>query len=195
MSCSELSVLLYSPTSKPTVALESVSRVRQCLCINIHDCAVCVDNCVSSACVCFSQEEADTDWNLPQLVWQTVAPDKCRGYVQIVEAPLAGRLWEATPDAMKWQLHPKILRELEEPPPVEEVEEELQEQWGEPAAAGSWSWTYAAWETHQPVEQDWSARWQGTSSSSTSQWSPSDAWGRPWEWSSWGEGAYHWRTG
>ena len=119
-----------------------------------------------------AQDQADSNWHLPQLVWQTVAPDKCRGFVQIVETPLAGRLWEATPDSMKWRLHPKVIRELEEPPPLEEEEGPQEEAVPETAS-------------FQPCWQGTS--WQGGSSSSTSAWRPSD-WGQGWQGGTWWHG-------
>jgi hypothetical protein len=152
-----------------------------------------------SACFCHrtrSQAEADSNWNVPQLLWQTVAPDRCRGYVQIVEAPLAGRLWEATPDPMKWRLHPKLIRELEEPPPEEDEppEPSPQPMWSPDVTEETGGWSYSQWGTSQGTWQDRPSRWHGTSSSSTSAWSPSDAAAGPVYWGAWSEGAWTWRT-
>ena len=69
------------------------------------------------------QEQANADWHVPQLLWQTAASDKIRGHRHIPEAELAARLWENTPENLRWDLDETIIRELEEQPPALEPEQ------------------------------------------------------------------------
>jgi hypothetical protein len=65
------------------------------------------------------QAEADVDWYLPVVTWQTSASDYLRGVRLQEEAELSGRLWEATPLPLRWTLPTTVLQELEGAPPAE----------------------------------------------------------------------------
>ena len=129
---------------------------------------------------------------MPQLLWQTAASDKIRGYRQIPEAELAGRLWENTPGDLRWDLDWTIIRELEEEAPVAE----------EQGAEATWTSTQppgrrrgrGRWRPQTNWRPSWGAG--GSSSSSSTRWwnAPPETWGWDAAEGRWGQ-EQTWREG
>ena len=159
----------------------------------MHDAVLNIFVHCANLCMYRIQERANADWHVPQLLWQTAASDKIRGHRHIPEAELAARLWENTPENLRWDLDETIIRELEEQPPAPEPEQVEEPQ---TRASGS-GWQYGPTRRRsQHAEWTSGTGTGGGASSSSSTWRPAT---EGWEgaaggghWSQW-QGWQGWR--